>query len=155
MTTPKIALSQRARRVRLSPIAAAGQRAAALVGQGRDVLALTSGEPEFDTPPAIQQAAIAAMARGETRYPPTPGTQALRRAVAERFAADHAISVAPAEVFIGSGGKQVIFNAFAATLDAVTKSSCRRPIGHRFRTLCASMTATPSSCPATSRAVSS
>ncbi|WP_244787822.1 aminotransferase class I/II-fold pyridoxal phosphate-dependent enzyme [Cupriavidus pauculus] len=118
MTTPTIALSQRARRVRLSPIAAAGQRAAALVGQGRDVLALTSGEPEFDTPPAIQQAAIAAMARGETRYPPTPGTQALRRAVAERFAADHAISVAPAEVFIGSGGKQVIFNAFAATLDA-------------------------------------
>lgn len=118
MTTPAIALSQRARRVRLSPIAAAGQRAAALAGQGRDVLALTSGEPEFDTPRAIQQAAIAAMARGETRYAPTPGTQALRHAVAERFAADHAISVAPAEVFIGSGGKQVIFNAFAATLDA-------------------------------------
>ncbi|PLP99345.1 aminotransferase class I/II-fold pyridoxal phosphate-dependent enzyme [Cupriavidus pauculus] len=122
MTAPPIPLtmplSQRARRVRLSPIAAAGQRAAALISQGRDVLTLTSGEPEFDTPPAIQRAAIAAMARGETRYTPTPGTQALRRAVAERFAADHAISVAPTEVFIGSGGKQVIFNAFAATLDA-------------------------------------
>ena len=65
MTAPTIPLSQRARRVRLSPIAAAGQRAAALISQGRDVLTLTSGEPEFDTPPAIQQAAIAAMARGE------------------------------------------------------------------------------------------
>ncbi|GJG96856.1 aminotransferase class I/II-fold pyridoxal phosphate-dependent enzyme [Cupriavidus pauculus] len=118
MTAPTIPLSQRARRVRLSPIAAAGQRAAALISQGRDVLTLTSGEPEFDTPPAIQQAAIAAMARGETRYTPTPGTRALRRAVAERFSADHAIHIAPAEVFIGSGGKQVIFDAFAATLDA-------------------------------------
>lgn len=117
MTTPSITLSQRARRVRLSPIAAAGQRAAALIRQGRDVLTLTAGEPEFDTPPAIQQAAIAAMARGETRYTPTPGTEVLRRAVAERFNADHAIGVVPAEVFIGSGGKQVIFNAFAATLD--------------------------------------
>lgn len=118
MTAPTIPLSQRARRVRLSPIAAAGQRAAALISQGRDVLTLTSGEPEFDTPPAIQQAAIAAMARGETRYTPTPGTQALRRAVAERFSADHAIHIAPGEVFIGNGGKQVIFGAFAATLDA-------------------------------------
>ena len=118
MTAPAIPLSGRARRVRLSPIAAAGQRAAALIGQGRDVLTLTSGEPEFDTPLAIRQAAIDAMARGETRYTPTPGTQALRRAVAERFSADHAIHVAPAEVFIGNGGKQVIFNAFAATLDA-------------------------------------
>jgi len=118
MTAPTIPLSQRARRVRLSPIAAAGQRAAALISQGRDVLTLTSGEPEFDTPPAIQQAAIAAMARGETRYTPTPGTQALRRAVAERFSADHAVPIAPAEVFVASGGKQVIFDAFAATLDA-------------------------------------
>jgi aspartate aminotransferase len=118
MTASAIPFSGRARRVRLSPIAAAGQRAAALISQGRDVLTLTSGEPEFDTPPAIQQAAIAAMTRGETRYTPTPGTQALRRAVAERFTVDHAISVAPDEVFISNGGKQVIFNAFAATLDA-------------------------------------
>ncbi|MGO4304112.1 aminotransferase class I/II-fold pyridoxal phosphate-dependent enzyme [Cupriavidus sp. RAF12] len=113
-----ISISQRARRVRLSPIAAAGQRAAALSSQGRDILTLTSGEPEFDTPAPIRQAAIAAMERGETRYTPTPGTSALRRAVAERFAADHALDVAPNEVFIGNGGKQVIFSALAATLDA-------------------------------------
>ncbi|AOY90647.1 aspartate aminotransferase [Cupriavidus sp. USMAA2-4] len=115
MTFP---LSQRARRVRLSPIAAAGQRAAALAGAGRDVLALTAGEPEFDTPEAIKQAAVAALARGETRYTPTAGTAALRRAIANRYAREPGLIVTPAEVFVSNGGKQVIYSAFAATLDA-------------------------------------
>ncbi|RDK05249.1 aminotransferase class I/II-fold pyridoxal phosphate-dependent enzyme [Cupriavidus lacunae] len=113
-----ISLSQRARRVRLSPIAAAGQRATALAGQGRDILALTAGEPEFDTPDAIKEAAVAALARGETKYTPTPGTVALRRAIAARYQRDHALAITPAEVFVANGGKQVIFEAFAATLDS-------------------------------------
>ncbi|QQX89700.1 aminotransferase class I/II-fold pyridoxal phosphate-dependent enzyme (plasmid) [Cupriavidus necator] len=113
-----ISLSQRARRVRLSPIAAAGQRATALAAQGRDILALTAGEPEFDTPEAIKRAAIAALARGETKYTPTAGTVALRRTIAARYQRDHGLAVTPAEVFVANGGKQVIFEAFAATLDS-------------------------------------
>lgn len=113
-----IPLSQRARRVRLSPIAAAGQRATALAGQGRNIVTLTAGEPEFDTPDSIKQAAIAALTRGETKYTPTAGTAALRRAVAARYERDHALAITPAEVFVSNGGKQVIFEAFAATLDA-------------------------------------
>lgn len=113
-----ISLSQRARRVRLSPIAAAGQRATALAGQGCDILALTAGEPEFDTPDAIKEAAVAALARGETKYTPTPGTVALRRAIAARYQRDHSLAITPAEVFVANGGKQVIFEAFAATLDS-------------------------------------
>ncbi|WP_434034957.1 aminotransferase class I/II-fold pyridoxal phosphate-dependent enzyme [Cupriavidus sp. a3] len=113
-----ISLSQRARRVRLSPIAAAGQRATALAGQGRDILALTAGEPEFDTPDAIKRAAIAALARGETKYTPTAGTVALRRAIAARYQRDHGLAVTPADVCVANGGKQVIFEAFSATLDS-------------------------------------
>lgn len=113
-----ISLSQRARRVRLSPIAAAGQRATALAAQGRDILALTAGEPEFDTPEAIKRAAIAALARGETKYTPTAGTAALRRAIAASYQRDHGLAVTPADVFVANGGKQVIFEAFAATLDS-------------------------------------
>lgn len=111
-------LSRRARSVRLSPIAAASQRAAALAAQGRDVLMLTSGEPDFDTPASIKQAAMAALARGETRYTPTQGTAALRGAVAAKYARENGLVVTPAEIIVGNGGKQVIFEAFAATLDA-------------------------------------
>lgn len=117
MTTP-FPLSQRVQRVKLSPNAAASQRAAALAAQGRDVIALTTGEPDFDTPEPIKQAAIAAMARGETKYTPTAGTAALRRAISAKYTRENALDYPPAQIVVSNGGKQVIYNALAATLNA-------------------------------------
>lgn len=110
-------LSLRVRSVCLSPNAAAGQRAAALAAQGRDIIALNAGEPDFDTPEPIKQAAIAALHRGETRYTSSQGTAVLRKAVVAKYARENGLSFTPAEILVANGGKQVIFDAFAATLD--------------------------------------
>lgn len=115
--TSSIPLSQRVQRVRLSPNAAASARAAALAAQGRDVISLTTGEPDFDTPEPIKQAAIAALRRGETKYTPTAGTGALRRAIGSKYRRDHALDYPADRIIVSNGGKQVIYNAFAATLD--------------------------------------
>ncbi|APW39857.1 aspartate aminotransferase [Rhodoferax koreense] len=118
MTTSSFQLSQRVQRVKLSANAAASQRAAALIAQDRDVLVLTAGEPDFDTPQAIKQAAIAALARGETKYTPTAGTPELRRAISAKYRRENALDYPPAQIVVSNGAKQVIFNALAATLDA-------------------------------------
>lgn len=110
-------LSERVRRVRLSPNAAASARAAALAAQGRDVISLTTGEPDFDTPDAIKHAAIAALARGETKYTPTPGTTALRQAISTKYRRENALDYPATQLIVSNGGKQVIYNALAATLN--------------------------------------
>jgi aspartate aminotransferase len=112
------ALSQRARRVRLSPNAAASGRAAALAAQGRDVLTLTAGEPDFDTPEPIKQAAVAALARGETKYTATAGTDSLRRAISDKYRRENDLDYAPSCIVVANGAKQVIFEALSATVDA-------------------------------------
>src|SRR4051812_30041620 len=118
MTSTHFALSRRVQRVKLSANAAASARASALIAQGRDVLVLTAGEPDFDTPQAIKQAAIAALARGETKYTPTAGTAELRRAISAKYRRENALDYPPAQIVVSNGAKQVIFNALAATLDA-------------------------------------
>ncbi|MBB1627241.1 aminotransferase class I/II-fold pyridoxal phosphate-dependent enzyme [Achromobacter sp. UMC71] len=110
-------LSRRVRGVELSPIAAAGARAARLAAEGRSIVVVTSGEPDFDTPQAIKDAAAAALAQGQTKYTPTAGTAALRRAVADRYRQRHDLPVDAGNVIISNGGKQVIYLALAATLD--------------------------------------
>lgn len=117
MTSP-FPLSQRVQRAKLSPNAAASARAAALAAQGRDVISLTTGEPDFDTPEHIKQAAIAALQRGETKYTPTQGTAALRTAISAKYAREHALDYSPSQLIVSNGGKQVIYNALAATLNA-------------------------------------
>ena len=117
-TITTFTLSQRVQRVKLSANAAASARASALIAQGRDVLVLTAGEPDFDTPHAIKQAAIDALARGETKYTPTAGTPELRRAISAKYRRENALDVPAAQVIVSNGAKQVIFNALAATLDA-------------------------------------
>lgn len=112
------ALSGRARRVRLSANAAASGRAAALAAQGRDVLVLTSGEPDFDTPEPIKQAAVAALGRGETKYTATPGTLRLRQAISAKYRRENALDYPVSHIVVANGAKQVIFEALAATLDA-------------------------------------
>ncbi|MDT4819662.1 Aspartate aminotransferase [compost metagenome] len=119
MTEPLFprALSRRARGAELSPIAAAGARAARLAAEGRSIIVLTSGEPDFDTPASIKDAAGAALARGQTKYTPTAGTAALRQAVAQRYRSRHGLEAAAANVIVSNGGKQVIYLALNATLD--------------------------------------
>ncbi|MCX7931383.1 MAG: pyridoxal phosphate-dependent aminotransferase [Rhodovarius sp.] len=84
---------------------------------GRDVIGLSSGEPDFDTPRHIKDAAIRAIEEGETKYTDVAGTPALRAAVAEKFRRDSGIDYKPEEIIVSTGGKQVIFNALLATID--------------------------------------
>jgi len=110
-------LSQRARAADVSPIAAASAQAARLRAEGRSIVTLTSGEPDFDTPPEIKQAAVAALQAGQTKYTPTAGTWALREAVAQGYRARHDLRYEARDVLVSNGGKQVIYLAFNATLD--------------------------------------
>ncbi len=110
-------IAERLDRISPSQTIAIRQRAAAMKHAGRDVLAVSSGEPDFPTPPHICEAAIRAIEANETKYTDVAGTPALRRAVAEKFQRDSQIEYAPEEIIVSTGGKQVIFNAMLATLD--------------------------------------
>ncbi|MBD8709874.1 aminotransferase class I/II-fold pyridoxal phosphate-dependent enzyme [Pseudomonas sp. CFBP 13711] len=112
-----VRLSKRIQRVSLSANAAAKSRASALREAGRDILDLTTGEPDFDTPEHIKQAAYAAIDGGATKYTPTPGVKALREAIQRKLQRENRLDYALPSIVIGNGAKQVIFNAFAATLD--------------------------------------
>ncbi|MCX5619442.1 MULTISPECIES: pyridoxal phosphate-dependent aminotransferase [Bombella] len=93
------------------------QKARALKAEGRDIISLSAGEPDFDTPDFIKQAAIEAIQRGETKYTDVAGTPALRQAVAARLNADFDLDYRAEEICISIGGKQVIYNAMVATLN--------------------------------------
>ncbi len=110
-------LSKRVQRVSLSANAAAKSQATALRDAGLDILDLTTGEPDFDTPEHIKQAAYAAIAAGATKYTPTPGVRALREAVQNKLKRENRLDYSLPSIVIANGAKQIIFNAFAATLD--------------------------------------
>ncbi|ADU71874.1 aminotransferase class I/II-fold pyridoxal phosphate-dependent enzyme [Pantoea sp. At-9b] len=112
-----VTLSKRVQSVSLSANAAARQLTRQLKEQGVDILDLTTGEPDFDTPAHIRQAAVVAMEAGETRYTPTPGTTPLRQAVQQKLARENQLQYELEQIAIANGAKQVIFNAFAATLN--------------------------------------
>lgn len=112
-----LSLSKRVQRVSLSANAAAKSRATELREAGRDILDLTTGEPDFDTPEHIKQAAYAAIAAGATKYTPTPGVKALRLAVRRKLQRENRLDYSLPSIVIANGAKQIIFNAFAATLD--------------------------------------
>jgi aspartate aminotransferase len=108
--------AQRLDRISPSQTIAITSKARALKAAGRDVISLSAGEPDFDTPQNVKDAAIAAIARGETKYTDVAGTPALRRAIAARFAADHGLDYRPEEIIVATGGKQIIFNAMLASV---------------------------------------
>jgi aspartate aminotransferase len=112
-----VQLSKRVQRVSLSANAAAKSQATALRDAGIDILDLTTGEPDFDTPEHIKQAAYAAIAKGATKYTPTPGVKALREAVQRKLKQENRLDYGLPSIVIANGAKQIIFNAFAATLD--------------------------------------
>lgn len=112
-----ISLSDRVMRLKPSASIAAKAIVNDLRAQGRKIVDFTIGEPDLDTPPHIIEAAIAAMQAGDTHYTATNGTPALRKAIADKFQRENGVTIDPANVVVGVGAKQLIFEAFAATLN--------------------------------------
>ena len=111
-------LSQALQRIEASPTTAMTDRASELRDQGRDIISLSVGEPDFDTPSHVIQAAKDALDAGDTRYTPVTGTARLKEAAALHFQRDLGISTDPSQVIVTAGGKQAIFEALAATVSA-------------------------------------
>ncbi|MDA4847299.1 pyridoxal phosphate-dependent aminotransferase [Hoeflea poritis] len=105
-------------RVKPSATIAVTQKARELKAKGRDVIGLGAGEPDFDTPDNIKDAAIDAIRRGETKYTPVSGIPQLRQAISDKFKRENGLDYAPEQVIVGTGGKQILFNALMATLNA-------------------------------------
>ena len=104
-------------RVKPSATIAVSTMAAELKAEGRDVIGLGAGEPDFDTPDHIKRAAIEAIERGETKYTAVDGMPALKQAVVDKFAVENNLSYKPENISIGTGGKQILYNALMATLN--------------------------------------
>ncbi|MFD1702174.1 pyridoxal phosphate-dependent aminotransferase [Methylopila henanensis] len=104
-------------RVKPSATIAVSQKARELKAQGRDVIGLGAGEPDFDTPQNIKDAAIDAIRRGETKYPPVAGIPPLREAIAQKFKRENGLDYKASQTLVGTGGKQILYNAFVATLN--------------------------------------
>jgi aspartate aminotransferase len=104
-------------RVKPSPTIAITTKARELKAAGFDVISLGAGEPDFDTPDNIKQAAVEAIRRGETKYTAVDGIPELKRAVAEKFKRENGLTYKPSEITVGAGGKQVLYNALLATLN--------------------------------------
>ncbi|MDJ0387363.1 pyridoxal phosphate-dependent aminotransferase [Roseomonas sp. E05] len=110
--------AERLDRIAPSQTIAISAKARALKAAGKDIISLSAGEPDFDTPQNIKDAAIRAIQAGETRYTDVSGTKALREAAAAYFKREHGLDYKPEEIVVSTGGKQVIFNAMLATIDA-------------------------------------
>ena len=110
-------LSATLARVKPSPTIAMTAKAAAMKAAGRDVISLSAGEPDFDTPEHIREAGKRAIDEGRTRYTAVDGIAELKVAIAEKFRRENGLDYAPSQVSVGTGGKQVIYNALMATLD--------------------------------------
>jgi len=104
-------------RIKPSPTIAISNLAKELKAQGRDIIALSAGEPDFDTPDNIKQAAIRAIERGETKYTIVDGIPELKAAICKKFKRENGLDYKPSQVTVGTGGKQVLFNALVATLN--------------------------------------
>ena len=110
-------LSQTLNRIKPSPTVAISNRAMELRAEGKDVIGLSVGEPDFDTPVHIREAAKAAIDAGATRYTAVDGTPALKQAICAKFKRENGLDYEPGQISVGAGGKQILFNAFLASLD--------------------------------------
>lgn len=119
MTQQKLAT--RVTSIRVSPSVAAAQKVRDLKAQGREILNLTVGEPDFDTPESIKAAGVQAIAEGETKYTPVNGTEALRKAVQHDFSTRLGIDCAADRICVGGGAKQILFVAMMATVEEGTE----------------------------------
>ena len=110
-------IADRLSKIKPSATLALAAKAQELKAQGKDVIGLAVGEPDFDTPLHIKDAAKAAIDRGDTKYTPVAGTSALRKAVSEKFKKENNLTYTPDQIIVSTGGKQVLYNAFMATLN--------------------------------------
>ncbi len=121
-------IAERLDRISPSQTIAISTKARALKAQGRDIISLSAGEPDFDTPQNVKDAAVRAIQAGDTKYTDVAGTKALRQAVADKFKRDSGLDYTPEEIIVSTGGKQVIFNAMVATMnpgdEAVIPTPC-------------------------------
>ncbi|MGD9109078.1 MAG: pyridoxal phosphate-dependent aminotransferase [Gammaproteobacteria bacterium] len=113
----KIELSKLANRIAPSPTMMLSGRANELKAQGKDIISLSVGEPDFDTPEFIKEAARRALADGKTKYTPVAGIPSLRQAVADKFARENNLQYEPKQIIVSAGAKQCIFNACMALLN--------------------------------------
>ena len=110
-------LSQTLDRVKPSPTIAMSAKATALKAEGRDIIALSAGEPDFDTPETIKAAGIKAIQEGKTKYTDPDGMMVLKQAICDKFQRENGLSYTPNQVSVGTGGKQILYNALVATLN--------------------------------------
>ena len=110
-------LSQRVQRIKPSPTLEIDTKAKQMIAEGGDVISFGVGEPDFDTPDHIKEAAIAALQAGKPKYTPVAGIMELRKAICEKLKRDNNLAYAPDEVLVSVGGKHALFNACAALLD--------------------------------------
>ena len=110
-------VSNSLKRIKPSPTIAVSQKARELKAAGKDVIGLGAGEPDFDTPDNIKKAAIDAIQKGETKYTAVDGTPDLKKAIVNKFKRENNLEYSTNEITVGTGGKQVIYNALMATLN--------------------------------------
>ncbi len=110
-------IAERMERIETSPSSVATQRARELRAEGRDIVALTQGQPDFPTPDHVMDAASAAMKRGETTYTPVGGTPALKDAIQRKFKRENGLDYGHDQIIASNGAKQTIFNAIQATVE--------------------------------------
>jgi aspartate aminotransferase len=127
VSLPKNFLAASLGRIQPSPTIAVSQKARDLKAAGRDVIGLGAGEPDFDTPDNIKDAAIAAIRRGETKYTAVEGIPELRKAIAAKFKRENGLDYTPAQTFVSPGGKMIVYNAILATLNPGDEVICVAP----------------------------
>ena len=110
-------LADRLSSIKPSPTISINTLSQELKAEGRDIIGLAAGEPDFDTPQNVKDAAIRALAEGKTKYAPPAGIPPLREAICEKLKADNGLTYTPAQISVGCGGKQTIYNALNATLN--------------------------------------
>ena len=110
-------ISDSLKRIKPSPTIAVTQKARELKAAGKDVIGLGAGEPDFDTPENLKEAAIKAIKDGDTKYTAVDGTPALKKAISEKFKRENNLEYCPDQITVGAGGKHVIYNLMMATLN--------------------------------------
>ncbi len=110
-------VSNSLKRIKPSPTIAVTSKAREMRAAGKDVIGLGAGEPDFDTPDNIKEAAIEAIRKGDTKYTAVDGTPALKKAIQAKFSRENDLSYGLDQISVGTGGKQVLYNAFMATIN--------------------------------------
>jgi aspartate aminotransferase len=136
-------LADRVQRIKPSPTLAVSARADELIAAGKNIISLSVGEPDFDTPDFIKEAAIDALRRGMTKYTAVDGTSGLKKAIINKFARDNKLKYEPNQILVSCGAKHSIYNLFAAVLNPDDKLIILAPYWVSYPDMAKLMDATP------------